>query len=382
MSWKVRFVDYPAQYAALREEILATIDHVLSRGDVMLRQQLRDFEEHLAAFVGTKYAVGVSNCTDGLHLTLRAAGVGPGDEVITVAHTFVATAAAIHHAGATPVLVDIGDDHNMDVESIERVITSRTKAVIPVHLNGRLCDMQRLMPIADRHGLLVVEDSAQALGGSLDGRRGGTWGLAGAFSFYPAKLLGAYGDGGAVVTDSSEIAEKIRRLRDHGRMPDGDIAGWSFNCRLDNLQAALLDLKLKKLPEWISRRRRLAALYHKQLASVRQLCLPPPPVETGLYYDVFQNYEVEVQERDRLVAHLKERGVEILIPWGGKAVHQFKALGLSHFELPRTERLFRGALMLPLFAELGDDQVWYVSRCIEEFYNHSETGVTSFPGRT
>lgn len=368
MNWKVRFVDYPVQFRKMENEIIDTVRTVFSQGDLMLRQQLRDFESNLAAFVGTRHAVGISNCTDALHLALRAAGVGQGDEVITVSHTFVATAAAIHHAGATPVLVDIGDDHNMNADLLEAAITPRTRAIIPVHLNGRLCDMGRLMPLAEKHGLIVIEDSAQALGGSFEGKRGGSFGLAGCFSFYPAKLLGAYGDAGAMVTNDESVAEKVKMLRDHGRKRDGDIAGWSFNCRLDNLQAALLDLKLKRVPEWIGRRRELAALYHKYLSNVSQLRLPPPPVTGGPYFDVFQNYEIEAQNRDQLVAHLRENGVEILISWGGRGVHQFKGIGLTHFRLPRTEQLFREVLMLPLHTELDDEQVGYVAGIIQHFY--------------
>src|SRR6266568_1813228 len=208
MEWRVKFVDYPAQFRRQEPEIMATIKTVLERGDLMLRQQLRDFEDHLAAFVGTKFCVGTSNCTDALHLTLRAAGIGPGDEVITVSHTFVATAAAIHHAGATPVLVDIGADHNLDADRIEPAITPRTKAIVPVHLNGRLCDMEKVMAIAARRRLLVIEDSAQALGASQNGRKGGAWGLAGCFSFYPAKTLGAFGDAGALTTNDQGLFER------------------------------------------------------------------------------------------------------------------------------------------------------------------------------
>ena len=368
MNWKVRYIDYPQQYQKIRSEVLETVDTVLSQGDVMLRQQLRDFESNLAAFVGTKYAVGASNCTDAMHLTLRAAGIGPGDEVITVSHTFVATAAAIHHAGATPVLVDIGDDHNMNVDLVEEAITPRTKAIMPVHLNGRLCDMGELMAIAEKHNLIVIEDTAQALGGSYEGVKGGDWGLAGCFSFYPAKLLGAYGDAGAVVTNSQEIAEKVTRLRDHGRTADGDIAGWSFNCRLDNLHAAILDLKLKQVPEWIERRREIAGLYQDRLLDIPQLLLPPPPVTDGPYFDVFQNYEIEAEDRDSLKAHLQDSGIETMIPWGGKGVHQFQALGLTHFRLPRTERMFQRALMLPIHCELSDEQVAYAADCIRRFY--------------
>lgn len=367
---KVRFVDYPRQFRDMEAEIMGTVHAILSKGDLMLRQQLRDFEAHLAEFCGTKYAVGTSNCTDALHLCLRAAGIGAGDEVISVSHTFVASIAAIHHSGATPVLVDIGEDHNIDPDAIVPAITKRTKAIMPVHLNGRVSEMDRIMAIAEKHGLVVIEDTAQALGGSLDGRRGGNWGLAGCFSFYPAKLLGAFGDAGALVTNSEEIATKVRSLRDHGRTPHGELSGWSFNCRLDNLQAALLDLKLPRVESWITRRRELAAIYDQELRDVEELLLPPAP-DTGRHFDAFQNYEIEAARRDELVAHLDRAGIEILLPWGGRGVHQHTALGLRHFSLPRTERLFEGALLLPMFPELTDEQVRYVSQQIRAFYRGS-----------
>ncbi len=370
MSWKVKYIDYPTQYQRMKDEILRVIDETLAAGDVMLRGQLRDFESHLADFVGTRYAVGVGNCTDALRLALHAAGVGVGDEVITVSHTMVATVAAIHHNGATPVLVDIGDDHNMDPEAVEKAVTPRTKAIIPVHLNGRLCNMERLMAIAKRHNLLLIEDAAQALGASFEGVRAGAFGIAGCFSFYPAKLLGAYGDGGAVVTNSEEMAEKIRLLRDHGRTADGDVAFWAFNSRLDNVHAAILDLKLKYVPGWIERRREIARIYHERLCDLPQVALPPPPQVDDAYFDVFQNYEIEVENRDHLRAYLHERGVETLVPWGGKGVHQFKFLGLNGFRLPRTERMFQRVLMLPMHCELTDDQVVYVAECIRSFYDH------------
>ncbi len=368
VDWTVPFVNYPKQFRAMEQEIMDTVREVLSRGDLMLRGQLRDFETRFAAFVGARFAVGVGNCTEGLQLALHAAGIGAGDEVITVAHTFVATAAAIHHTGAVPVLVDIADDHNMDLESLEAAFTSRTRAIVPVHLNGRLCDMRRLMAIARTRGVIVIEDSAQALGGGYDGRRGGSFGLAGCFSFYPAKLLGAYGDGGAVTTNDEELAGRLRSLRDHGRAPGGEIAGWSFNSRLDNLQAALLQLKLTRVPGWIERRRALAARYHARLSAVPELRLPPPPTAAGPFFDVFQNYEVEAVDRDRLVERLTTRGVEILIPWGGRGIHHFKALGLTHYRLPRTDQLFRDVLMLPLHSELEDRDVDYVSDVVREFY--------------
>lgn len=374
MNWTVRYVDYPAAFRKIEAEVMETIHTVLANGDLMLRQQLRDFEENLARFCGTKYAVGVSNCTDGLHLSLCAAGIGPGDEVISVSHTFVATVAAIHHTGADPVLIDIGDDHNMDASRIEAAITPRTRAILPVHLNGRICDMETILSIARKRNLLVIEDSAQALGALFDGRKGGSMGLAGCFSFYPAKLLGAYGDGGAVVTNSEEMATRLRQLRDHGRMPDGNLSGWSFNCRMDNLHAAILDLKLRRLPEALARRRELARLYQERLKDVPSLRLPPPPEENGRRWDVFQNYEIEAEQRDGLAACLKEKGVETMKPWGGKGVHQHPALGLTHFRLPRTERFFTGCLMLPMHPELEDWQIDYVSDVIRRFYARERRG--------
>lgn len=369
MNWKVRYIDYSQQYQKMRDGILQTVDSVLSKGDVMLRQQLRDFEANLAAFVGVNYAVGTSNCTDALHLTLRAAGIGSGDEVITVAHTFVATAAAIHHAGATPVLVDIGRDHNMNVDLVEAAITHRTKAIIPVHLNGRLCDMARLMLVAKEHNLLIIEDGAQAFGGSFNCIKGGAFGLAGCFSFYPAEILGAYGDAGAVVTNDEEIADKVRRLRDHGRQSDGNISVWSFNCRMDNIHAAILDLKLKQVPVWVARRREIASIYHKYLSAILQISVPMPPSVNDSYFDVFQNYEIEAEERDSLKAFLQENGIETMIPWGGKAIHQYPALGLTHFHLPRTELLIQRALKLPIHCELSDEQAVFVAQTIWRFYS-------------
>ena len=280
-----------------------------------------------------------------------------------------ATAAAIHHTGASPVFVDVGDDHNMDMSALEDAITPRTKAIVPVHLNGRLCDMDRLADIARKNNCLIIEDSAQALGASYKGRNGGAWGLAGCFSFYPAKTLGAFGDAGALTTNDEGLYERVRSLRDHGRMPDGDLAGWSFNCRLDNLQAAILDVKLRSVPAWVERRREIARVYHEELRGVGQLRLPPPPAD-GLFYDAFQNFEIEAENRDGLTARLKQRGVEILLPWGGRAVHQFSKLGLGsqRSRLARTEALFQRVLMLPMHTELVDEQVRYVCRVIREFY--------------
>ncbi|TRZ92797.1 MAG: DegT/DnrJ/EryC1/StrS family aminotransferase [Dehalococcoidia bacterium] len=367
MAYKVPFVDFPKQYRTLEQELLAAIKDVLTHGDLILREEVRRFEHNMANFVGVRYAVGVNSCTDAMYFSLLAAGVGPGDEVITVAHTFVATVADIVHCGATPILVDVGDDYNMNVDLVEAAITPRTKAIMPVHLNGRVCDMEKLMKIASQHNLVVIEDAAQALGATFDGTKAGSFGTTGCFSFYPAKSLGAAGDAGIVVTNSREIADKIRLYRDHGRQTKDDLAGFGFNSRLDNLQAAILNVKFKHLPRWIERRRELAKLYHQGLSDLPELKLPPPPQSDDRYFDVYQNYVVRSQERDKLVAHLRESGIEILISWP-KPMHHQKALGLNHFHLPRTEQISREVLSLPLIPEIGNEQVEYVIERIGNFF--------------
>jgi len=366
-DYRVRFVDFPRHYRLLKAEIDAVIKEALSGGDLIMRRQLKDFEADMASFVGTDYAVGLNSGSDALFLSLLAAGVGEGDEVITVAHTFVATVAAIVHCGATPVLVDVGEDFNMDMDAFEAAITSRTRAVIPVHLNGRLCHMGRLMAVAGRYNLIVIEDSAQALGASLDGRRAGSFGLSGCFSFYPAKILGGAGDGGIMVTSSKEMAEKVRLLRDHGQNRDtGDILFYGYNSRLDNIQAAILDFKLKLLPGWIERRRELAMLYENGLGDLPQVKTPPPPEEKR-FYDAYTNYVIRAENRDGLAACLKDNGIEILISWP-KPMHRHAGLGLGGFHLPVTERVSDEVISLPLYPELDDDKVRYVIQTVRGFY--------------
>jgi dTDP-4-amino-4,6-dideoxygalactose transaminase len=368
MQYKVPFVNYPEHYRRIWDEVNGAISEVLTKGDLILRSQLRQFEEDMASFVGVKHAVGLNSGTDALFLSLKAAGIGPGDEVITVAHTFVATIAVVVHCGATPVLVDVGEDMNMDVDQVEQKISPKTKAIMPVHLNGRLCDMGKLMAIAEEHALIVVEDAAQALGATFNGKKAGSFGLSGCFSFYPAKTLGAAGDAGMLTTNNGEIAEKVRLLRDHGQQRStGEILFYGFNSRLDNLQAAILNVKLKHVPEWNERRRELANLYHKGLSDLRGIKLPPPPRSDGRFFDVYQNYVMRSEKRDQLVEHLRKSGVEILVSWP-KPLHHHKALGLGKFHLPKTEQISNGVLSLPMYPELSDEQVEYVIEVIHDFY--------------
>jgi len=354
----------------MEEDFVAIFRDVGRRGAFIMQRDLRDFEQHLATYTGAKYAVGVANATDGLHIALRAAGIGPGDEVIFCSHTMVATAAAIHFAGATPVPVECGPDHLIDPKSVEAAITSKTKAIMPTQLNGRTCDMDALQAIAERYNLLIVEDAAQGLGSKFKDKQAGTFGVAGAISFYPAKNLGCLGDGGAVITSDEEVYRKLLLLRDHGRDESGEVVMWGLNTRLDNLQAAFLDYKLARYAEEVARRREIADLYQKLLGDVKELVLPPAPGSDPDHFDVFQNYEIEAEQRDELRAYLKENGVGTLIQWGGKAVHQFKKLGFN-VSLPYTERMFTRCLMLPMNRSLSDENVYYVCEVIRRFYGYA-----------
>ncbi len=363
---KVPFVNYPLQYKNLKGKIDKALNRTISRGDLILREDVEEFEQNLASYTKTKYAVGLNSCSDALIFSLMASGVGKGDEVITVSHTFFSTIEAIVHVGATPVLIDVGFDYLMDVEKIEQAVTSKTKAIIPVHLNGRVCRMDKIKRIAKRHNLTIIEDSAQALGAEYKGKKGGSFGLTGCFSFYPAKVLGALGDGGAITTNNRKVSERIRLLRNHGQKTKKRITCYGFTSRLDNLQAAVLNVKMKYLPEWLKRRREIAKKYTKGLSEVKGLKIPPSP-QKGSRYDVFQNYVIRAEKRDKLYRSLREKGIETLIK-DPIANHLQPGIGLSKFNLPLTEKLANEVISLPMYPEIKDRQVDYVIKTVKEFY--------------
>lgn len=364
---EIPFFDYRRAFLRTEEEFVSIFRDILHRGAFILQKDLAEFEQHLAEFLGVKYAFGVGNGTDALIIALRAAGIRPGDEVLFPSHTMVASAAAIVFAGGVPVPVDIGLDHMMDPSDLERAITPRTRAIMPVQVNGRTCDMDAIQAVADKHGLMIIEDAAQGLGSQFNGRCAGTFGIAGAFSFYPAKVLGCLGDGGAIVTNDPEVADRVAMLRDHGRRADGEIRMWGVNSRLDNLQAAILDFQLRTYDATMARRRQIAAMYEERLGDLPELVLPPGPNGDPNHYDVYQNYELEAERRDELRAFLKANGIGTLIQWSGKAVHQWPGLGFN-VRLPNTERFFTRCLMLPMNMALADDDVDYICAKIREFY--------------
>jgi dTDP-4-amino-4,6-dideoxygalactose transaminase len=363
----VPFFNYPELFTAHEEEFVSVFREIGRAGAFIMQRRLEQFEKNLAAFVGARYALGVGNATDGLLYALRAAGIAPGDEVIISSHTMVATAAAVHFTGAIPVPVECGPDHLIDPLAVEAAVTPATRAILPTQLNGRVCDMSALESLASRKGLLIVEDAAQALGAQYKGRYAGTFGIASAVSFYPAKLLGCFGDGGAVITNDRRTRERVFQMRDHGRDATGRVVSWGLNSRLDNLQAAILDVQLRRYARVIARRRELAAMYEERLSDLSELALPPAPGSDPDRVDVYQNYEVEACRRDELQRHLKSRGIGTLIPWGGQPVHQMRELGFKE-NLPHTDVLFRRLLMLPLNLSLANADVEFVCDATREFY--------------
>jgi dTDP-4-amino-4,6-dideoxygalactose transaminase len=365
---KVPFFDYTQLYNSQSERFMGTIKSVLERGDFILRDDLIQFETALAKYCNVKHAIGVANGTDAIWIALMAVGVERGDEVILPSHTYVATAGAAVLLGAKPVLVECGSDHLIDQDDIERAITEKTKVIIPVQINGRTANMDPIIEIANKHNITIVEDSAQGLGSKFNGQMAGSFGAAGTYSFFPAKVLGCFGDGGGVITNDDSVAEKVRLIRDHGRNESGEVVEWGINSRLDNIQAAILLEKLSTFDDDIRRRREIADIYQNQLGKLKELKLPPPPNEGGQHFDTYQNYEIECENRDELKIFLADNGVGTIIQWAGKAIHQLVGLGFKDVHLPKTELLFQKCLLLPMNTFLTDDEVGYIGLKIKEFY--------------
>lgn len=375
MKYKVRFVNPQKQYKDHQKEYLKVVDDVFSRGDLILRKDLEEFEEKFAKFVGTKYAIGVNSGTDALSLSMKAAGIGQGDEVIVPGHTFMASISAVFHQGATPVLIDVGEDFNINPNLIEKAITPKTKAIEVVHLNGRIADMEKILSIAKKHNLIIIEDAAQGLGAKMKMKNGkwkqaGSFGLAGCFSFYPFKSLGAFGDAGAVTTNHPEIAWRVRLLRYNGE--DRETRRFYFHGEtslLDNVQAALLNAKLRYLNQWLKRRREIANFYKKGLGNIPEIKLPH--FGDSRFFDVYQNYVIRAENRDSLVSWLAKKGIETIISW---EVPNYKqpVMQPNSIILPETEKICKEVVSLPMYPELTNWEVGYVIKCIKEFYKKKD----------
>lgn len=362
---RIPLVELAGQYQMLRDEILPAMDGVMSRAQFILGDDVARFEEEFAEFCGARHCVGVASGLDALQLALRAVGVGPGDEVITAANTFIASALAITHTGATPVLADVReDDFNLDPAAVERAITPRTKAILPVHLYGQPARMEEIMDIARRHGLKVVEDACQAHGARYGRDRAGAMGDAGCFSFYPGKNLGGYGDGGAVVTSDPQIAERLRLDRNYGSRVKYVHESDGYNSRLDTIQAAVLRVKLRRLEGWNARRRELAALYRELLADADVLL----PAEMQGVEHVWHLFVLRHPERDRLLADLHARGIGAGVHYPIPIHQQAPYAGVRTVPdaAPVSTLLARQILSLPLYPEMTEAQVAEVADAVRE----------------
>jgi dTDP-4-amino-4,6-dideoxygalactose transaminase len=374
---RVPLVDLMAQFRPIKNEVMTAIEAVLDEMHLFLGPNTYAFEEEFAKYCGARYCVSVANGTDALHLALRAAGVGEGDEVITVAHTFFATAEAIVMVGATPVYVDIDPDtYLIDVSQIEARVTSRTKAILPVHLYGQMADLDPIMEIAARHALVVIEDAAQAHGAEYKGRRAGSIGQLGCFSFYFSKNLGAYGEAGAIVTSDPELARRVRLYRDHGSEKRYHHVEFGFNARMDEIQAAVLRIKLRYLDDWNAQCREHAATYGSLLAGAN-VGLPITAAERSHIYYV---YVIRSADRDGLQQALADRqiGTGIHFPIPTHLQVASRKLGNQTGDLPHTEQAAREVLSIPMYPELTGGQMDWVAASIIEcagVRNNAESSV-------
>lgn len=365
----IPLVDLKKQYQPLKTEILNGINHVFEGMQLFLGENVQGLEKEFADFCGVNYGIGVSDGTAALQIILRALNIGPGDEVITVSHTFIATVEAIVLVGAKPVLVDIDPDTClMDISQIESEITRRTKAIIPVHIYGQTVDMDPLLDIASRHGIRVIEDACQAHGAEYKGRRAGNLGDAAAFSFYYSKNLGAYGEGGFITTNDSDLAAKIRMIRDHGSGARYHHEILGFNGRLDEIQAVVLRSKLPHLESWNNLRNQHAALYNELLQNTPvNLPVVSPQCKSN-----FHLYVIKAPQRDELQTYLKEReiftGIHYPIP-----IHlqtSVSSLGYQVGDFPKTEMVAKKVISLPMYAELSDDDINIVATAIKNYYHN------------
>lgn len=400
MQYKINFIrnSYIRFAEQHKAELVNAFWGCVSKGNLILREEVSKFEDSLAKYTGTKYAIGTGSGTDALLLSCIALGIKgnwdyllrqvdegkmtieeankkfEGDEVITVSHTFIASIQCIVHTGARPILVDVGPNELMNADLIEKAITKRTKAILPVHFHGKVCDMNKIMAIAKKHNLYVVEDAAQALGSSYKGKMAGSFGNVGCFSFNTPKMLGAFGDAGGIVTNDRKFAEKLYLLRNHWNMaqtsvriddfPTPKIVRWAWKSRLDNIQAALLNIKFKYYNQFLGRRREIANMY---IEGMKSLPIKLPTYNKG---DVIQEFIVRIGsdiERKKFKQFMDKKGVELLIR-ETTPNHKVKYLHLDHFKLPVTENISRDACRIPCYPELTNREVQYIVSCVKEFY--------------
>jgi len=346
----------------------------MKKGDFVLRGEVDKFEKNVAKYLGVKYVVSVNSCTDAILLTLGALGFKKNSEIISVAHTYVATLSAIKHIGAKPVLADISFDYNINPDSIEKLINKNTKAILPVHLYGHACKMSEIMKIAKKHNLLVIEDGAQSFGAKFKNKFVGTFGKAGCFSLHPLKSLGAAGDGGFIATNDKKLFENVYRLRNHGqgKRKNGkflksryDIDFFGFCSRLDNLQAAIVNTKMKILEKNIKRRNQIAKIFNNSLQGLPLVL--PQLYSVNEYRDVFNSYVIRTNKQFELFKYLRSKKIEALINWP-KPLYRHKGLKLGNYYLKNTEKVCREIISLPIFPEMQKSEMKYITTTIKKFF--------------
>ena len=364
---KVPFVNLGLQNRLIKDELLNIVSGLLDSGQFILGEDLVKFESSFARLCGTKYAVGVANGTDALFLSMKLMGIQQGDEVITAPNSFLASASSIYLAGATPVFADVREDFNIDPEQIRKVISPKTKAILPVHLTGRPTDVEAILTIAQEYHLAVIEDCAQAVCAEYKDKPVGSFGDLGCFSLHPLKNLSACGDGGVITTNSEDLYQKLLKARNHGLRNRDECEFWSYNSRLDNLQAAMLNIKLNKLSEWTARRRKIASYYYDRISGPEIIV----PTDKTFEKSVYHTFIIQTVRRDELKNFLFNKGIDTKIHYPVPIHLQdaAKYLGYKKGDFPITENQTETILSLPVFPELSDDQVEYVAETIIEFFN-------------
>lgn len=362
---KILFNDFKKEYSYRANEFDQAIKRVLKSGYFILGKETEDFEKAFSSYIGTNYAIGVGNGLEALQISLMALGIGQGDEVITTANSAVATALAIQNVGASPIFADIDEYHHINIDSLINQITRRTKAIIPVHLYGQMVDMNKIISFASKYDLKIIEDCAQAHGAEYEGKKAGTFGTIGCFSFYPTKNLGAFGDAGAIVTSDIKLTEKCRMIRNYGQKNryEHDISG--INSRLDEIQSAILSIKLKSLDVNNSRRKQISDLYRKELSSIRQIKLP---LERKNSKHVYHLFVIEAEQRDRLQDFLKTKDIPSLIHYPIPIHKQKCFIDHNNIYLPIVEEKVKKILSFPIHPYLTDKEVFYICKQIKLFY--------------
>ena len=363
----IPFFDYTKVYLSHKNKFDTIFSKLASKGSFITQGELEIFEQNLKKFQGVNYSIGVGNATDAMQLLFIADGIGVNDEILFCSHTMTATASAIKFTGAKPVPVNCNNDYLINYKEIKSKINSRTKGIIVTQLNGRIADMNEISSIAQEYDLKIYEDAAQAIGSKYHEKPAGSFGRGGCISFYPAKILGCFGDGGAVITNDKQVYKKIKLLRDHGRK-NLKVKEWGFNSRLDNIQAGILDFLLTKIKKNISHRRNIAKIYFKEFKKNIYIKCPPNNLVEKNRFDNYQNFEVQCANRDKLRKYLFSNNIGTILPWGGKAVHEFKNLNCYSKDLKFTEKIMKKSILIPMNQFLTLKEAYFISKKINNFY--------------